>query len=121
MKDIIGISFDTDDMDDDNAFLMMVLKEIDTNLEWKADCFTDYEDYLNSEIEGYLSIKELEKVLNESKKAIFIRIMGKTKPENRKALKQEAISLPAIMKCACFAVIPPIMKSIQNKKKLYSR
>ena len=60
MKDIIGISFDTDDLDDDNAFLMMVLKEIDTNLEWKADCFTDYEDYLNSEIEGYLSIKELE-------------------------------------------------------------
>lgn len=79
MKDIIGISFDTDDMDDDNAFLMMVLKEIDTNLEWKADCFTDYEDYLNSEIEGYLSINELEKVLNESKKAIFIRIMGKNK------------------------------------------
>ena len=49
------------------------------DLEWKADCFTDYEDYLNSEIEGYLSIKELEKVLNESKKAIFIRIMGKNK------------------------------------------
>ena len=79
MKDIIGISFDTDDMDDDNAFLMMVLKEIDTGLEWKADCFTDYEDYLNSEIEGYLSINELEKVLNESKKAIFIRVMGKNK------------------------------------------
>lgn len=53
MKDIIWNSFDTDDLDDDNAFLMMVLKEIDTNLEWKADCFTDYEDYLNSEIEGY--------------------------------------------------------------------
>ena len=79
MKDIIGISFDTDDMDDDNAFLMMVLKEIDMDLEWKADCFTDYEDYLNSEIEGYLSIKELEKVLDESKKAIFNRIMGKNK------------------------------------------
>ena len=47
MKDIIGISFDTDDMDDDNAFLMMVLKEIDTNLEWKADCFTACEGYLN--------------------------------------------------------------------------
>lgn len=80
MKDIIGISFDTDDMDDmddDNAFLMMVLREIDADLEWKADCFTDYEDYLNSEIEGYLSINELEKVLNESKKAIFIRVMGK--------------------------------------------
>ena len=37
MKDIIGISFDTDDLDDDNAFLMMVLKEIDMDLEWKAD------------------------------------------------------------------------------------
>ena len=79
MKDIIGISFDTDDLDDDNAFLMMILKEIDADLEWKVDCFTDYEDYLNSEIEGYLSIKELEKVLNESKKAIFIRVMGKNK------------------------------------------
>ena len=79
MKDIIGISFDTNDLDDDNAFLMMVLKEIDADLEWKVDCFTDYEDYLNSEIEGYLSIKELEKVLNESKKAIFIRVMGKNK------------------------------------------
>ena len=79
MKDIIGISFDTNDLDDDNAFLMMVLKEIDTNLEWKVDCFTACEGYLNSEIEGYLSIKELEKVLNESKKAIFIRVMGKNK------------------------------------------
>ena len=79
MKDIIGISFDTDDLDDDNAFLMMVLKEIDMDLEWKADCFTACEGYLNSEIEGYFSIKELEKVLNESEKAIFIRVMGKNK------------------------------------------
>ena len=35
MKDIIGISFDTDDLDDDNAFLMMVLKEIDMDLNGK--------------------------------------------------------------------------------------
>ena len=35
MKDIIGISFDTDDMDDDNAFLMMLLKEFDTDLNGK--------------------------------------------------------------------------------------
>ena len=35
MKDIIGISFDTDDLDDDNAFLMMVLREIDADLNGK--------------------------------------------------------------------------------------
>ena len=57
----------------------------------------------------------------KARKQSLFESWGKTKPENRKALKQEAIFLPAIMKCACFAVIPPIMKSIQNKEKLYSR
>ena len=37
MKDIIGISFDTADLDDDNAFLRMVLRAIDADLEWKVD------------------------------------------------------------------------------------
>lgn len=57
----------------------------------------------------------------KARKRSLFESWGKTKPENRKALKQEAISLPAIMKCVRFAAIPPIMKSIQNKKKLYSR
>ena len=77
MKKIIGISFDTDDLDDDNSFLIMILKKIDKDMKWRVDCFTACEDYLNSEIKEYLSIKELEKILSESKKAMFIRIMGK--------------------------------------------
>lgn len=76
MKKIIGISFDTDDLDDDNSFLIIILKKIDKDMKWRVDCFTACEDYLNSEIKEYLSIKELEKILSESKKAMFIRILG---------------------------------------------
>ena len=121
MKDIIGISFDTDDMDDDNAFLMMVLKEIDADLEWKADCFTDYEDYLNSEIEGYLSINELEKVLNESKKAIFIRIMGKNKAGKPQSIETKSDFFASDYEVCVLCCDSAYYEIYSKQEKLYSR